>query len=77
MPLLLPQLLGKLYDRVDEIYYMAYPVKAYYMANPKAEPADYAEKVITATLSPCVCRTPYTSKITSYIPDRFTFVFTV
>ena len=39
------QLLDKLYALKEQIYYLSYPMKIYYIANPKAEPADYAEKV--------------------------------
>ena len=44
------QLLDKIYDCGPAIYYMSYPVKVYYIGNPKDEPADYAEKVL-GTLS--------------------------
>lgn len=40
-----PQLLDQLYALKDQIYYLSYPMKIYYISDPTAEPADYAEKV--------------------------------
>lgn len=47
----LSQLLDELYALKEQIYYLSYPMKIYYISQPSEEPPDYAEKVFFFSLS--------------------------
>lgn len=49
------KVLDDLYVLKERIYYLSYPVKIYYIADPQDEPVDYVEKVcIPDTRLPCL-----------------------